>query len=104
MVVHQCAHLTLQIRICYNYLAISIKCATLVFLVKLIAGFVRKVRGQSRMATLQDRQRFERYQVIRYLGSGIAGESYEAEDTILQRKVALKLLHPWAMLTDAARR
>src|SRR6266700_3634973 len=56
------------------------------------------------MATLQDGQRFERYQVIRYLGSGTAGESYEAEDTILQRKVALKLLHPWAMLTDASRR
>ncbi len=56
------------------------------------------------MATLQDGQKFERYRVIRYLGSGTAGESYEAEDTILQRKVTLKLLHPWAMLADAARR
>lgn len=56
------------------------------------------------MATLQEGQKFERYRVIRYLGSSTAGESYEAEDTILQRKVTLKLLHPWAMLTDAARR
>ncbi|HEY3991844.1 MAG TPA: FHA domain-containing protein [Ktedonobacteraceae bacterium] len=56
------------------------------------------------MPTLEDGQLFERYRVHKWLGSGIAGESYEAEDRILQRKVTLKLIHPWATLPDAARR
>jgi serine/threonine protein kinase len=56
------------------------------------------------MPTLGDGQIFERYRVIRWLGSGIAGESYEAEDTILLRKVTLKLIHPWGTLPDSARR
>ncbi|WP_052889887.1 protein kinase domain-containing protein [Thermogemmatispora carboxidivorans] len=56
------------------------------------------------MPALREGQRFERYRVIRLLGSGVAGESYEAEDTLLLRKVVLKLLHPWAPLSDAARR
>ncbi|WP_376797363.1 FHA domain-containing protein [Thermogemmatispora sp.] len=56
------------------------------------------------MPALREGQRFERYRVIRLLGSGLAGESYEAEDTLLLRKVVLKLLHPWAPLSDAARR
>ncbi len=47
---------------------------------------------------------FERYQIIRWLGSGTAGESYEAEDRMLLRKVTLKLIHPWATLPDFAQR
>ncbi len=56
------------------------------------------------MPALLENQRFERYRVVQYLGSGISGESYEAEDTVLQRKVTLKLIHPWMILPDAARR
>lgn len=56
------------------------------------------------MPTLQEQQKFERYRIKRWLGNGVAGESYEAEDTVLQRKVALKLIHPWSPLSDAARR
>ncbi len=56
------------------------------------------------MPALLENQRFERYRVVQYLGSGVSGESYEAEDTVLQRKATLKLIHPWMMLPDAARR
>jgi serine/threonine protein kinase len=56
------------------------------------------------MPTLQEQQKFERYRIIRWVGNGVAGESYEAEDTVLLRKVALKLIHPWSPLSDAARR
>lgn len=56
------------------------------------------------MPILEDGQLFERYRIRRWLGSGIAGESYEAEDRILQRKVTLKLIHPWTTLPDSARR
>ncbi len=56
------------------------------------------------MPTLQEQQKFERYRILRWLGNGVAGESYEAEDTVLQRKIALKLIHPWSALSDAARR
>src|SRR5438067_11734400 len=56
------------------------------------------------MPALIENQRFERYRVVQYLGGGISGESYEAEDTVLQRKITLKLIHPWMILSDAARR
>ena len=56
------------------------------------------------MHGLEIGQRFERYRVLQVLGSGISGISYEAEDLILHREVALKLIHPWSALTDAARR
>ena len=56
------------------------------------------------MSALEEGQKFGRYRVIRRLGSSISGISYEAEDTVLHRKVALKLLHPQATLPDAARR
>ncbi|MBV9228849.1 MAG: serine/threonine protein kinase, partial [Chloroflexi bacterium] len=56
------------------------------------------------MPRLEEGQKFEHYRVVRRLGNGIAGESYEAEDTRIQRKVTLKLLHPWSTLPDAARR
>lgn len=56
------------------------------------------------MAVLEDGQSIAHYHIIRYLGSGFSGESYEAEDTQLQRKVALKLLHPWSRLPEVARR
>ncbi|TMC19883.1 MAG: hypothetical protein E6J34_14375 [Chloroflexi bacterium] len=49
-------------------------------------------------------QRFERYRVLRLLGTGVSGESYEAEDIIEQRKVTLKLIHPWSKLSDSAHR
>lgn len=56
------------------------------------------------MQPLEEGQKFERYRIQRKLGSGISGDSYEAEDIRLQRKVALKLIHPWLPLSDAARR
>lgn len=56
------------------------------------------------MTTLVEGQRIEQYRVVSFLGSSIAGEAYEVEDTRLQRKVTLKLLHPWARLPEMARR
>jgi serine/threonine protein kinase len=56
------------------------------------------------MPILGDGQVFERYRIVRWLGSGYTGESYEAEDRMLLRKVTLKLIHPWATLPDSARR
>jgi serine/threonine protein kinase len=56
------------------------------------------------MPTLEKGKTFERYRIIQWLGNGVSGESYEAEDTILLRRVTLKLIHPSATLPDAARR
>ena len=56
------------------------------------------------MPTLEPGHVFERYRIIRWLGSGVSGESYEAEDAMLMRKVTLKLIQPQATLPDAARR
>jgi len=56
------------------------------------------------MTALVEGQMLERYRINRWLGNGISGETYEAEDTAVLRKVAFKLLHPWGMLPDAARR
>jgi len=56
------------------------------------------------MPTLETGHVFERYRVIRLLGSGVSGESYEAEDAMLMRKVTLKLIQPQSMLPDSARR
>lgn len=56
------------------------------------------------MPALEIDQSFERYRIIQWLGSGISGESYEAEDTMLHRRVTLKLIHPVSSLPDAARR
>jgi serine/threonine protein kinase len=56
------------------------------------------------MSPLAAGQKFGRYCIRRYLGSGISGESYEAEDIALQRSVTLKLIHPWSFLPDSARR
>jgi len=56
------------------------------------------------MPALEEGQIFERYRIVRWLGSGVSGESYEAEDTILFRKVTLKLIHPWVRLSESARR
>ncbi len=56
------------------------------------------------MPTLQENQQFERYRINRWLGNGVSGESYEAIDMIQQRKVTLKLIHPWTPLSESARR
>ncbi len=56
------------------------------------------------MPVLEAGQKFERYHVLRLLGNGSSGVSYEAEDIVLQRKVTLKLIHPWTRLSDAERR
>lgn len=56
------------------------------------------------MPTLEPGHAFERYRVIRWLGSGVSGESYEAEDAMLMRKVTLKLIQPQSTLPDSARR
>ena len=46
------------------------------------------------MYMLEQGQRFERYRILRTLGSGIAGVSYVAEEDRRQRTVKLKLLRP----------
>lgn len=56
------------------------------------------------MPTLEGNQQFERYCITRWLGNSVSGESYEAVDTKLQRKVTLKLIHPWSTQPDSARR
>jgi len=56
------------------------------------------------MPTLEAGQKFERYRIVRHIGGGSSGESYEAQDTLLPRTVALKLIHPWSRLSDSARR
>ncbi len=56
------------------------------------------------MSSLEVGQRFERYRMLHRLGSSVSGESYEAEDTLLQRKVTLKLIQARTILPDAARR
>jgi serine/threonine protein kinase len=56
------------------------------------------------MPALEEGQKFERYRVIRQLGQGVAGISYEAEDMMLRRRAMLKLVHPWSPLPDSARR
>ena len=56
------------------------------------------------MPTFEAGQVFDRYRIVRWLGSGVSGESYEADDSILLRKVTLKLIHPQETLPDAARR
>jgi serine/threonine protein kinase len=58
------------------------------------------------MPALEEGQTFERYIITRWLGSGVSGESYEAEvrDETIQQKVTLKVIHPWAAPGDSARR
>ncbi|GLV60187.1 hypothetical protein KDH_70090 [Dictyobacter sp. S3.2.2.5] len=56
------------------------------------------------MHILEEGQKFERYRIIRFAGNGAAGSSYEAEDSRQQRTVLLKMIHPWTLLPDAARR
>ncbi len=56
------------------------------------------------MQILEEGQRFKRYLILHRLGSSASGTSYEAEDTLLQRKVTLKQIHSWGHLSDAARR
>ncbi len=56
------------------------------------------------MPTLEVGQVFDRYRVVRWLGSGVSGESYEAVDKMLLRTVALKLIHPQTTLPDSSRR
>lgn len=53
---------------------------------------------------LTENQQFGHYRVLRRLGSGVSGESYEAEDSQHQRTVTLKLIHPWIRLPETARR
>src|SRR5579863_1097051 len=58
------------------------------------------------MPVLEEGQILDRYVITRWLGSGVSGESYEAEtrDETLQQKITLKIIHPWAALGDTARR
>lgn len=56
------------------------------------------------MHILEAGQKFERYQVIRQLGQGTAGTSYEAEDSRLKNTVVLKLIQPWSEVSYATRR
>ncbi len=56
------------------------------------------------MHILEAGQKFERYSILRQLGQGSAGISYEAQDSRLKNTVVLKLIHPWSELSHAARR
>ncbi len=56
------------------------------------------------MYRLEENQKFGRYQIMRYLGMGTTGTSYEAQDTRMARTVLLKLVQPWSPLSDSARR
>lgn len=56
------------------------------------------------MPTFEAGQAFDRYRIVRWLGSGVSGESYEADDAMLQRKVTLKLICPQQTLPESARR
>lgn len=56
------------------------------------------------MPTVATGQVFDRYRILRWLGSSVSGESYEAQDTMLLRKVTLKLIHPQSLLPDSSRR
>ncbi|MBA2396308.1 MAG: FHA domain-containing protein [Ktedonobacteraceae bacterium] len=56
------------------------------------------------MRKLEEGQRFKRYRIQHLLGNSAAGTSYVAEDTLQQRQVTLKQIHPWGNLPDAARR
>ena len=44
-----------------------------------------------------------RYLLRRLLGSGGVGSVYEAEDSLLQRVVAIKMLDPWALRDESAK-
>jgi serine/threonine protein kinase len=72
---------------------------------QIVSSQKKKKRGCN-MPALEEGQTFERYLVTRWLGSGVSGESYEAEvrDATLQQKVTLKVIHPWAAPGDSARR
>jgi len=50
------------------------------------------------MRTLLAGERFGRYLIVRQIGSGGMAAVYEALHTDLQKRVALKILHPWFSL------
>ncbi|GHO50026.1 serine/threonine-protein kinase [Ktedonospora formicarum] len=55
------------------------------------------------MQELAEGQMFARYRILRALGSSLVGESYAAEDTLLDHTVTLKVTHPWPSLPNSAR-
>lgn len=56
------------------------------------------------MSVLEIGALFGRYRIVRFLGSGISGECYQAEDAILMRTVTLKLIQPGITLPASAMR
>ena len=46
------------------------------------------------MSTLASSLLVGRYRMVRSLGHGAMAEVWEADDELLQRKVAIKILHP----------
>ncbi len=66
--------------------------------------YMRKHEVRSSMPALTPGQKFGKYIIVRQLGGSISGESYEADDSILMRKVTLKLIRPQQTFAEAARR
>jgi serine/threonine protein kinase len=56
------------------------------------------------MYRLEENQKFGQYSIIRYLGLGATGTSYEAQDRRMARTVVLKLIQPWSPPSDTTRR
>lgn len=52
--------------------------------------------------SMEKGQVVERYHIVQCLGCSVSGESYEADDMMLHRKVTLKLILPQSELSDGA--
>ncbi len=58
------------------------------------SGDLEAAAGEPNDAPLEIGERVDHFQILRLLGRGGMGEVYVARDTLLGRRVALKLIHP----------